>query len=57
MDPVGNYGKGITEVYNNYKKWGNTNVAMKLYENCRHEIHNDSCKDQMVKDILEFITK
>ena len=57
MDPVGNYGKGIIEVYNNYKKHGNTNVAMKLYENCRHEIHNDTCKEQMIKDILEFIER
>ena len=55
MDPVGNYGKGITEVYNNYKKSGNINVTMNLYENCRHEIHNDSCKEKMIKDILKFI--
>lgn len=57
MDPVSNYGKGITEVYNNYKKSGNTNVAMRLYENCRHEIHNDTCREQMINDILEFIEK
>lgn len=30
---------------------------MKLYENCRHEIHNDTCKEQMIKDILEFIER
>lgn len=57
MDPVGNYGKGITEVYNNYKASGNTDAAIILYDDCRHEIHNDSCKEQMIKDILEFIEK
>lgn len=57
MDPVGNYGKGIKEVYRNYKASGNTNAAMILYENCRHEIHNDSCKEQTITDILEFIGK
>ncbi len=57
MDPVGNYGKGVKEVYNNYKSYGNTDVSLFLYENCRHEIHNDTCKEQMIEDILKFIAK
>ncbi len=57
MDPVGNYGKGIKEVYHNYKSAGKENVTMFLYENCRHEIHNDSSREQMTEDILKFITK
>ena len=28
---------------------------MRFYENCRHEIHNDLCKDEMFNDILSFI--
>ena len=28
---------------------------IKLYKNCRHEIHNDTCKDEMFNDILAFI--
>lgn len=57
MDPVGNYGKGIKEVYNKYQAFGNTNIKMFLYENCRHEIHNDTCKEQMTEDILKFIAR
>lgn len=57
MDPVGNYGKGIKEVYRNYKAAGKENITMFLYENCRHEIHNDTCKAQMTEDILKFIAK
>lgn len=57
MDPVGNYGKGIKEVYNKYKTFGNTNIKMFLYEDCRHEIHNDTCKEQMTEDILKFIAR
>ncbi len=57
MDPVGNYGKGVKEVYNNYKSSLQSDVTMFLYENCRHEIHNDSCKNQMTEDILKFIAK
>ena len=55
MDPVGNYGKGVEEVYNNFKTSGHTNVNLKLYKDCRHEIHNDNCKEEMAEDILKFI--
>lgn len=54
MDPVGNYGKGVKTVYERYKKAGVTDVKLKLYPDCRHEIHNDSCKEQMFKDLLDF---
>lgn len=53
-DPVGNYGKGVTEVYEKLKKQ-NCNAHLKLYKNCRHEIHNDSCRDEMFLDILNFL--
>ena len=53
-DPVGNYGKGVKEVYDKLKNL-NKNVKMKLYENCRHEILNDTCKAEVMNDILEFI--
>jgi alpha-beta hydrolase superfamily lysophospholipase len=54
-DPVGNYGKGVTEVYDKLKAQ-NASATLKLYKNCRHEIHNDSCKDEMFSDILNFIS-
>lgn len=56
-DPVGNYGKGVKQVYNNYKAYGKKDVTMFLYNDCRHEIHNDTCKEQMLDDIIKFITK
>lgn len=53
-DPVGNYGKGVKAVYDKLIKNGK-NAEIKLYENCRHEIHNDICKDEMFSDILKFL--
>ena len=53
-DPVGAYGKGVTRVYNKLKAAGVKDVTLKLYNGCRHEIHNDSCKDQVINDISEF---
>lgn len=54
MDPVGNYGKGVREVYDRLKNSG-ANAKIKLYADCRHEILNDSCKERVIDDILEFI--
>ena len=55
-DPVGNYGKGVKAVYKTLKKNGK-NVKMKLYDGFRHEILNDTCRDEVVEDILDFITE
>ena len=54
LDPVGNYSKGVREVYNKLKKQ-NANVKIKLFKDCRHEILNDSCKDEATAEILRFI--
>ncbi len=55
-DPVGDYSQGVKAVYENLKLQ-NCNADLKLYKNCRHEIHNDSCKKEMFNDILQFIKK
>ncbi len=55
-DPVGSYGAGVKQVYEAMKAEG-VPAEMKLYEGARHEILNDFCKDEVVKDILEFINK
>ncbi len=54
LDPVGNYSKGVREVYNKLKKQ-NADVKIKLFENCRHEILNDRCKNEATAEILRFI--
>jgi len=53
-DPVGNYGKGVTQVYNKLVANG-VNAKLMLYKNCRHEILNDSCRQEVISDILNFI--
>ena len=54
MDPVGGYGKGVREVYGKLKKQ-NCDVSMKLYPHCRHEILNDTCRQEAISDILYFL--
>ena len=53
-DPVGDYGKGVAAVRDMLAAAG-VPVEMKLYENCRHEILNDTSYDEVVRDILEFV--
>lgn len=53
-DPVGNYGADVVKIYEQLKEMG-ANVSYKLYENCRHEIHNDTCREEVKADILGFI--
>lgn len=53
-DPVGDNGKGVKAVFDMLEKEG-VPVKMKLYENCRHEILNDTSRDEVISDILEFI--
>lgn len=56
-DPVGDYGKGVLKAYDKFKKAGIKKVDVTLYDNARHEILNDVCKEQTYADLLDFITK
>ncbi|MCI2068437.1 MAG: alpha/beta hydrolase [Bacilli bacterium] len=54
-DPVGNYGKDVKNLYNFFSA-AQDNVTLKIYENRRHEIHNDNGKEEVYNDILKFFT-
>ncbi|MBR5218647.1 MAG: lysophospholipase [Clostridia bacterium] len=54
MDPVGNYGKGVEEVFNKLKASGHTKVSLKLYKGLRHEIHNENERYEVLDDIVSF---
>lgn len=53
-DPVGNYGKGIEEVYNKLIDSKHSDVTMKLYKG-RHEILNESIKAEVYADVTKWI--
>lgn len=54
-DPVGDYGSGVRAVAEKLKETGHTNVTLKLYPECRHEILNEVNRDRVTADILEWI--
>ena len=54
-DPVGDFGKGIINLYECYKALGIKDLKYKLYKNGRHEMLNENNKDEVIEDILNWI--
>lgn len=53
-DPVGNYGKGVKKVYERLMAAG-CNVQLKLYADGRHEMHNETNKDEVFADLIAYL--
>lgn len=53
-DPVGMYGKGVKTVYDKFVQTGHKNVAIKLYDGLRHEIHNEDERFNVYADIASW---
>ena len=56
-DPVGSYGKGVQAAWQKYVSAGLKNVRIRLYENDRHEILNETDRAEVWKDILTWINE
>lgn len=56
-DPVGNYGKGVKEVYEKLAMAGCLKLTMKLYEGQRHVLFQESVKEEVMEEIFQWIEK
>lgn len=56
-DPVGAYGKGIVYLYNVLKELGVKNLNYKLYPGGRHELLNETNRDEVTKDLIEVLNR
>ena len=54
-DPVGDDGKGVQKIYTYFLNANMEDVTLKLYHNCRHELLNELCKEQVMNDVLDWI--
>lgn len=54
-DPVGGYGKGVRKVYEKYKAAGIKDVSLRLYAGDRHELLNEIDREQVKKDLYEWM--
>lgn len=56
-DPVGENGNGVKRAFALYKEQGLLNIEMKLYQDKRHELLKEKNKEDVFKDIYNWIQK
>lgn len=54
-DPVGDYGKGVNAAFDSLKEAGLENISLKLYEGGRHELLNETNRQEIMADIWRWI--
>jgi alpha-beta hydrolase superfamily lysophospholipase len=55
-DPVGGFSRGVAHIYKEYRKAGLSNLSLKFYSDGRHEMLNETNRDEVYRDILAWIT-
>lgn len=55
-DPLGDFAKGIADTAERYRAIGCTDVAVRVYDEARHEIFHEFGKDQVYRDIIDWMT-
>lgn len=56
-DPVGAASRDVKALYEMYKELGIKDVELKLYEDGRHEMLNETNKDEVIADIVNYLNK
>jgi len=51
-DPAGDFGKGVERLQAIYKGAGMTDVTLRLYDGARHEILNETNRDEVTRDLV-----
>ena len=54
-DPVGEHGKGPKRLAAAYRRAGLSNVTLKLYASARHELFNETNRDQVTQDFIDWL--
>jgi len=54
-DPVGDRGEGVIRAYRSFLRAGMTDVTMKLYAGARHEILNETTREEVCEDIRDWL--
>lgn len=55
-DPVGGYGKEIKELNKAFQNQGFKDTSLKLYAGARHELTNEINRDEVVDDLLHWLS-
>ncbi len=54
-DPVGLKGKGVLALAKRYKKNRMADVTWRIYEGARHEVLNETNRDEVTKDVIDWL--
>ena len=54
-DPVGDFEDGVLEAHNLFKEAGVKDLSYKLYEGARHELLNETNRDEVIKDTIGWL--
>ncbi len=54
-DPVGNYGKGVRRSADAFRKAGMTDVTVRIYPLCRHELLNEINREEIFEDVAQWV--
>ena len=54
-DPVGTYGETVQNLVDIYKNNGIKDVDHKLYEGARHELINETNRDEVISDVISWL--
>ncbi len=55
-DPIGDFSKGVLQTVGNLKKDGFQDVSVKIYPGMRHEILNETIKEEVFNDVVNWIS-
>lgn len=54
-DPVGDFGRGVRKIYEKYRDAGIQDVSLRLYPGDRHEILNETDREQVYADLFDWL--
>jgi alpha-beta hydrolase superfamily lysophospholipase len=54
-DPVGSNGRAVQKLYKIYKQAGLKDLESKIYKESRHELLNETNKNEVIEDVIEWI--
>ena len=57
MDPVGGFGVGVSKAYQSFVDAGVKDVSLRLYPGLRHEILNETEREQVYADIWAWVER
>ena len=55
LDPVGDQGKGVRQVADQYRRLGVRDVTVKLWPDARHEIFNETNRDEVESEVVGWL--